>query len=260
MAVGNYRGSWYLDRKRMADQPRLVIPDIHHKVEAVNTIRRTHPGIPAIFLGDYFDDFHDTPAHMRATCQWLKAALEDPADQFLLGNHCFAYLSYELGVRWGFCSGWTLAKQQIFHEYFPADTLLERSQWMLQCQGWLISHAGLSNEIYRSFSKRKTSDEIFHWVADAGNALTAGVAHPAFLAGVDRGGPQRVGGILWCDWERFKPIPGIRQTVGHTPGMEVRYKTGNVCLDTHLAHYGLLENRNLTILPSRRNDPFPSLV
>ncbi len=201
-------------------------------------------------LGDYFDDFDDNPDDMRKTCKWLKTALEDPDDVFLMGNHCFAYLSYELGVRWGFCSGWTPAKQEVFHDYFPGDILLRHCRWLIRCQDWLISHAGLSNDLYRSFSRRKTEEEIFHWVNDAENALTAGVAHPAFLAGVDRGGPQKVGGILWCDWERFKPIPGIHQVVGHTPADKVGYKKASVCLDTHLRHYGLLEGGKLTVLAS----------
>jgi len=229
-------------------QARIIIPDVHHKLQLVEAIRTKHSGTPAIFLGDYFDDFHDTVADMKATCRWLKEAFENSADEFLLGNHCFAYLSYELGVRWGFCTGWRADKQQVFHEYFPSDMLLNRSLWLTQCQGWLISHAGISNDLYRSFRKRRMIDEIFQWANDAEAALRAGIQHPAFLAGVDRGGPQKFGGLLWCDWERFKPIQGVRQIVGHTPGAEVRFKKNDVCLDTHLRHYGLLEDGKLTIL------------
>ena len=231
-------------------KPHLIIPDVHHKTRLVDNIRAAHSGMPAIFIGDYFDDFHDTVYNMGATCKWLQTAFENPDDVFLLGNHCFAYLSYELGVRWGFCSGWTVAKQQVFHEHFPGDALLRRCRWMVQAQGWLISHAGLSNDLYRTFSKWKTTDEIFEWVSDAENALTAGVANAAFLAGRDRGGPQDVGGILWCDWESFEPIAGVKQMVGHTPGADVRFKKGSVCLDTHLRHYGLLEDGSLTVLES----------
>lgn len=97
-------------------------------------------------------------------------------------------------------------------------------------------------------AKRRTIDEIVQWAADAEAALRTGVQHPAFLAGVDRGGRQKFGGILWCDWERFKPIPGVRQVMGHTPGTEVRFRKNDVCLDTNLRHYGLLEDGKLTIL------------
>jgi hypothetical protein len=226
----------------------LIIPDMHHKVEVVERIRRNHPGLPAVFLGDYFDDFYDTAADMETTCRWLKNAIRGEKDTFLLGNHCFAYLAYEIGTRWGACSGWDLAKQQVFHRHFPGDALLKSARWIMYCQGWLISHAGISRKLYQSFARRKTAAEILEWVHDAESALTVGVTHPAFLAGIERGGPAQVGGILWCDWDTFEPIKGIRQIVGHTPGTEVRYKRDNVCIDTHLHHYGLLENGELKIL------------
>ncbi|HEX4809390.1 MAG TPA: hypothetical protein VH325_10695 [Bryobacteraceae bacterium] len=257
-------------------EARLIIPDVHHKVVAVDRIRRSHPGIPAIFLGDYFDDFYDTAADMEVTCRWLKQAIENDQDTFLLGNHCFAYLSYELGVRWGYCSGWDLSKQQIFHRHFPGDTLLKSSTWVAQCQGWVISHAGITRKVYRSFAKHNSSrqlaqngpavaarvpdtvlaarralcafEELAEWVGNAERALTMGITHPAFLAGVDRGGPARAGGILWCDWNTFEPVKGMRQIVGHTPADEVRYNRGDVCLDTHLHHYGFLKDGGLTIM------------
>ena len=247
----------HLTRKRdllksedLPSQTHLIIPDIHHKIQIVEEIRQSHPGIPAIFLGDYFDDFYDTPDDMRATCRWLRNSLENTSDVFLIGNHCFAYLSYELGVRWGSCSGWTPAKHGVFHEYFPGDLLLRQCRWMVDCQDWLITHAGVSNDLYRAFSKRRSKDDIFEWVANAQNALLAGVAHPALLAGFDRGGSQKTGGILWCDWNSFRPIPQFRQILGHTPGNDVRFKRGDVCLDTNLKDYGLLEDGKLTILPA----------
>jgi hypothetical protein len=36
--------------------------------------------------------------------------------------------------------------------------------------------------------------------------------------------------------------------MGHTPGTEVRFRKNDVCLDTNLRHYGLLEDGKLTIL------------
>jgi hypothetical protein len=86
----------------------LIIPDIHHKVGMVERIRANHPGMPAIFLGDYFDDFYDTPAHMEVTCRWLKQAIGRGQDTFLLGNlfrlsllrvGCSLGLLFRLGCR-----------------------------------------------------------------------------------------------------------------------------------------------------------------
>ncbi len=76
------------------NEARLIIPDIHHRVSLVDRIRENHPGVPAIFLGDYFDNFFDTTEDMEVTCRWLERATKSRQDTFLLGNHCFAYLSY----------------------------------------------------------------------------------------------------------------------------------------------------------------------
>lgn len=54
-----------------------MIPDVHHKLQLVEKVRTNHLGTPAIFLGDYFDDFDDTVDDMKVTCRWLKKALEN---------------------------------------------------------------------------------------------------------------------------------------------------------------------------------------
>jgi hypothetical protein len=50
----------------------LIVPDIHHRVELVERIRAKHPGIPAIFLGDYFDDFDDTAVRSGHRARWTR--------------------------------------------------------------------------------------------------------------------------------------------------------------------------------------------
>jgi hypothetical protein len=57
-----------------------------------------------------------------------------------------------------------------------------------------------------------------------------------FLAwGRGRGGPARIGGLVWLDWNtEFTPIEGLNQIVGHSSGSEVRVKRGvnsiNYCI------------------------------
>jgi hypothetical protein len=47
---------------------------------------------------------------------------------------------------------------------------------------------------------------------------------------------QAVGGLVWCDFREFTPIPGLNQIFGHTPGNLGTTKRGqasiNICLDT----------------------------
>jgi hypothetical protein len=56
----NSRRRMALVTKGMNDKKAcLIIPDIHHKIELVERIRVNHPGMPAIFLDEYFNDFDD---------------------------------------------------------------------------------------------------------------------------------------------------------------------------------------------------------
>lgn len=72
----------------------LAIGDIHQapnleQIEA--TIARENPD-RVIFVGDYFDQWHDHPDHAAKTARWLKQSLADPKRVHLLGNHDLHYL------------------------------------------------------------------------------------------------------------------------------------------------------------------------
>ena len=57
----------------------LIIPDLHEarNLDAVeNALRREQP-TRTIFLGDYFDQFGDTPDDASRTARWLKASLAE---------------------------------------------------------------------------------------------------------------------------------------------------------------------------------------
>ena len=44
----------------------LVIPDLHHRVAAAEEWIARYPADRVVFLGDYFDDFDDTPKMAEA--------------------------------------------------------------------------------------------------------------------------------------------------------------------------------------------------
>jgi hypothetical protein len=56
---------------------------------------------------------------------------------------------------------------------------------------------------------------------------------------------REVAGVLWQSWEEFAPVPGLSQIVGHTPATQpriLRQQRGvNYCIDTHSAHYAVME-------------------
>ena len=71
----------------------IVIPDLHqapnlHEMEA--SIAREAPD-QIIFLGDYFDQFGDTPTDAAQMARWLTASMAQTNRVHLLGNHDLPY-------------------------------------------------------------------------------------------------------------------------------------------------------------------------
>ena len=59
---------------------------------------------------------------------------------------------------------------------------------------------------------------------EANLELSVGNSHWFYRAGHARYGDQKLGGIVWLDWDlEFKPIEGLNQIVGHTTS-----KTGKI--------------------------------
>jgi hypothetical protein len=88
---------------------------------------------------------------------------------------------------------------------------------------WLVSHAGL-HKCYLPEKIAKLHKDRPKFFSELESYLTS-ECHKAFRqeswvshAGHSRGGLQRVGGLIWCDFEReFYPVQGLNQIVGHTP-------------------------------------------
>jgi hypothetical protein len=106
---------------------------------------------------------------------------------------------------------------------------------------WLCSHGGIHPSLLHPFlgfdkASLLALEEEALWKLRYCQQVT-----PFIAAGRGRGGPARVGGVDWLDWEtEFIPINGLNQIVGHSNGKEVRVKKGldsvNYCVDTHLHH------------------------
>ena len=79
----------------------FVCPDLHEapnldEVEAA--IWREAPS-RTVFLGDYFDQFYDTPDDAARTARWHKGSLAEPNRVHLWGNHDLAYGFPNMRVR-----------------------------------------------------------------------------------------------------------------------------------------------------------------
>jgi hypothetical protein len=221
----------------------LIIPDIHHKTAVVDEILTREQYERVVFLGDYFDDFNDTPGLARETAEWLKRHVQNPNFTFLYGNHDLPYRFCASGVD---CSGFTIEKWEAI---LP---VLDRGDWdALRLHTWvdgfLLSHAGWNLAFADSYGF-VTKEHIDALCSECLIELEEGRMHPLAGVGISRGGSNAVGGIVWQDWTELEPIAGLHQIVGHTPGIEARHKktetgTGTAaCLDTRLCHVGILEN------------------
>jgi len=229
--------------------PTLVLGDLHHRTSAADrAISNFSSRCPrVVLLGDFFDDFGDSPEKMRATCRCLRTSLEDPNRTHLLGNHDAAYLlPYNPQSA---CPGWTGEKQRIFdREMAGADlTLFEVAK---EVGPWLLSHAGFGPELLEQWGIIGLPAQAQReWNTAAREEWT-----PLFDIGRSRGGRSGRGGVLWMDWNsEFRPLSGLNQIVGHTPSRGVARAK---CLTVAGAHRALeLQNPSADLTKLRLPQP-----
>lgn len=263
----------------------LCIPDIHNRWVQAQHLIDTVPHDKCILLGDYFDNFNDTPDHAHNTAVWLKElVLTNPKIVPLIGNHDQYYFwpwySYFRG------SGYSEAKSHAIRKVLNQDDVAKFKFFTVE-QGYALSHAGLTCHLWKEFLRNEDDDAVttldfFYKVLTERvnrNLNMIGMNRPAelFMAGWDRGGDCRYGGMTWCDWRSFAPIKGINQIFGHSPhnlpevliqkkkGDIKRYVSNdfynskinlknvtsiNFALDTHSKHYAIIEDGVLSIYDS----------
>lgn len=119
--------------------------------------------------------------------------------------------------------------------------------------GWLMSHAGIREEVFYHPMKGFNIQVVHKACRAAFQAIKTNTYSFYLGAGRARMGRQRYGGLVWLDWdEEFKPIEGVNQIVGHTPAPEIRTKSLgtniNYCIDTKGKYAILVEGQKVEIL------------
>jgi hypothetical protein len=259
----------------------LVIPDVHQKLAKVEKILENNTFDTLISLGDWFDDFYDTPDHAERTANYILKLYSKYGERFiwLMGNHDVPYLYPALYDRYA-CSGTTRDKLKAINKVFLGSRPLGFKPKLAHvinvenCLPIILSHAGVSEYHFgQPLEKHISADSVLSRCYIAESFLGLGVDNPILSAGRARGGQEEVGGIDWLDWSyEYAPVEGLSQIVGHTPRSrpqvidelrtnvtpdEVlpsldRYilqpdKSYNINIDTHLEHYLTLENNELLI-------------
>lgn len=213
----------------------LVIGDLHHHTETADAIAAVESPERLVFLGDYFDDFYDSPAEARRTSLWVRERLQDGRSTLLFGNHDLPYAFDGAEFPFLACSGFTRDKQE------AVGRVLGPSDWaqlkaFARVGPWLVSHAGFHRDLLPA---QLLCDEaaLELYCADAVAAVAARRPHELFAAGRDRGGWAEIGGITWGDWDRFAGTDGVHQIVGHTPSRRhalrewTTERSFNFCID-----------------------------
>jgi hypothetical protein len=204
-----------------------------------------------ILLGDYFDQFNDTPDHAYNTATWLKEhVLYNPKITALIGNHDQYYIwpwyDYLIG------SGFHKMKSDAIRKVLNQEDF-DRLKHFTIDQGYVLSHAGLTSQIWKEFKHIEADDFVttidsFAKVLEdhiKRNRNMISMNRPAelFMAGWDRGGSVRHGGISWGDWTSFGPVKGINQIVGHTPHVlpEVLVQADTGSIKRYIAHHFIMD-------------------
>ena len=211
----------------------IILPDIHNKIAVAEKILKDFPYDHAWFLGDYFDDFYDTPDIVAEVAKWFKKSIRKKDRIHLCGNHDIHYwFKDNENVR---CSGYDQYKS------IAISDILENKDWeklkfFYVLDGkWLLSHAGVhptwidpdsvSKKEFVSSNLTSIVDKLEYDSVDAVKKFYANKEHWFSCAGFSRSYRSRsYGGLLWCDWnQEFGPIKGIHQIVGHTPQRSIKW-------------------------------------
>lgn len=241
----------------------LVIADIHNHWETAEKIIKRVEHDQVVFLGDYFDDWGDTPPVAKRTAEWLKWSIEQPNRIHLIGNHDVPYInpSAKCGKY-----GWNPEKQNFVERVMTMKHWyqLQFHHWV---DGWFLSHAGFHRFFYQTAVEDFDVEDFKVWIEEqeegGKQALFAGAYHWFYSdAGYRVGNHTTLGGLCWLDfYNEFVPIPGLNQIMGHTPNHpyshdELYYgyrglpnnSSKNYCIDTQGKVSILIEDGNITLV------------
>ena len=196
----------------------LIVGDIHGKVEVVEkALAQEHP---VIFLGDIADSFDRKLIHHLKCFSLIFNAINDGKARCIYGNHELSYIEPRMR-----CSGYNPVMQTHMDGSIKQEMekLFEHFIWFKP--NILISHAGLTYPLYdiHNLELDTLKDRLDEWEDD--------IKSPMYAIGQSRGGLSKHGGMFWCDWSEFEPVPGLIQIVGHTRGKEMRQKEQSFCID-----------------------------
>lgn len=235
----------------------VVFSDWHQESDKLRKILK-HESDADFFVdcGDEFDSFdYDSDYDVQKAAELRKETLHDPKFTVLWGNHSVSY-AFESNP-YTKCSGYSQRKQQVINKVLgPND--YKKFKWFCWVDSFLCSHAGL-HPYFLPPNIKLTKPALTAWLTKeteaASIALESGDSHWTFRAGRARGGIQRVGGLLWLDFDReFKSIDGLKTIQGHSPRQSGKIessrddpKGNNWCIDCFCNQWLVFEDGKMRI-------------
>ena len=217
----------------------LVIPDIHNHIASADRWIAEFPADQILFLGDYFDSFHDTTEMAETTARWLKASLQQPNRIHLWGNHDLAYAFPE--NRHLRCSGFSEEKEAVISAILT-DHDWEQLKLFHTERDTVFTHAGRDPNIFEHPIDGITVQRLETLCEAAIANARAGLRDPVL----------DLDGLTWLRWWEMTILEDFNQVVGHTPGPKIRIQGSenrfNICLDTFGHYVGMLENDQFVYL------------
>jgi hypothetical protein len=223
----------------MSESSTLVIGDVHQNVAAVLKAVQNWKG-RIIFVGDYFDDFDDSPMEAYLTAEWLKDSLKHENRIHLCGNHDFHYMCNKFDY---VCSGFSEAK------YNEINRIMTREDWnkikfFFDENDFWFSHAGVTRYWFEHPIKGINAEIIKEKINKAQQHILVPKSVKdtetdcLWASDYQRGGTHKFGGILWSHYSNCEFYEGITQVFGHTycKNIEVNSAGNARCInvDTYL--------------------------
>jgi hypothetical protein len=209
----------------------LIIGDVHLHYEKAERICRKFKDHKIIFVGDYFDQFDDSPEENEWCAEWLKESLNKPNRIHLIGNHDEQY-DPRVNV---FCSGYSVYKKDKINKVLTIKDWDALKYFHFE-RNWWISHAGICKNWFMSPIETTITQDSVKKVIDHAIILQRSNQPDNAIWAADylRGGNNKYGSILWADWRTLQHIPNINQIVGHTPRHDIELKEDTKLNSIHI--------------------------
>jgi hypothetical protein len=211
----------------------LIIPDVHNRWEKAEELIKKVPADKIIFLGDFFDDFNDTPQDIAETAGWFHDSVNKPDRIHICGNHDLHYWFKD--NKFLQCSGYEQYKSITINDFVTKEDW-EKLVFHYVLDGqFLLSHGGVAPFWLNphNFNPMEISEYNLNFVdnrlkresIEAKKQFYRNQVHWFGMPGHSRSyNAPFYGGITWLDWNKeFHPIRGIHQIVGHTPNYNLSW-------------------------------------